>query len=226
MSFCDTSLPNWTGWHPNLKRTPPIHGLRGEPSLPSGKLPSVKMTASAFLADSLVQVRTRVSDIFSFRQRSQESPANFAPGLRGAKHELPSKFARLTWGQKSRIQYGIDLVMQFLFPARLDPQAHRSQVICNPQDRRFFWKLQLLSIELCSKPKMNSLCHLKCRPTCGWRFEPVLVIIEVESGHTEDPSQNICDGCWSSVVILHRRDQTERMTYHHKERLATVLRIS
>ena len=54
MSFWDTSPPNWTGWHPNLKKTPPIHGLSGEPSLPSGKLPSVKMTASAFFADAIM----------------------------------------------------------------------------------------------------------------------------------------------------------------------------
>ena len=45
-SRCWTSQPNWIGTSPFRKRTPPIHGFSGDPGLPSGKLPSVKITKS------------------------------------------------------------------------------------------------------------------------------------------------------------------------------------
>lgn len=50
-----------------------------------------------------------------------------------------------------------------------------------------------------------------------FRFEPVLVIVEVESSYEKDPPQDVGDGCRSPVVVVDRGDQAERMADHDEE---------
>ena len=63
----------------------------------------------------------------------------------------------------------------------------------------------------------SKLRALECRRARGSRFEPILVIIQNESGHQKDPPQNVCSGRWSSVIVVHSRNETKGGAYHDKE---------
>ena len=66
------------------------------------------------------------------------------------------------------------------------------------------WSLRILRVELSTEPQMDLLSHSICWLACRLSFESVLVVIEIESCHTEHSSQDIGDGCWPPVVITYR----------------------
>ena len=63
----------------------------------------------------------------------------------------------------------------------------------------------------------TSACLSACQLDRMFRFEPVLVIVEVESSYEKDPPQDVGDGCQSPVVVVDRGDQAERMADHDEE---------
>lgn len=63
----------------------------------------------------------------------------------------------------------------------------------------------------------TSACLSACQLDRMFRFEPVLVIVEVESSYEKDPPQDVGDGCRSPVVVVDRGDQAERMADRDEE---------
>ena len=61
-----------------------------------------------------------------------------------------------------------------------------------------------------------------CRPGSELCLEPVLVVVEVERHHLEQTSEDIVQSSRSAIIVVHRRDQNERMA-DHDEVLRTII---
>ena len=85
--------------------------------------------------------------------------------------------------------------------------------------------LKLILFNRCSQQKMDRLAYDDLgRRSCEICLDAILFfVIEVERHHLEQACEHIVQGYRMAVVIVHRRDQSKRMT-DHDDVLGTIVR--